>query len=181
MAIEHPLIQITDERDIPLRGGTMDEAQLEGLWHRVTGVMVKDSRRGLYLLQKIAPNPYYNGGKWNLSSTGHVDEGESYEDAAIRELTEEMGVTGLELIEFDYYPHTKEAYRAGKNRIYRRYYKIYTADVDSKELVIAPNEAEVEDTVWMSSQQLQSMGQLDSPPMTETLLRVVDKEFHGGN
>lgn len=29
------LIQIVDRNDNPLRGGTMDEAQFEGLWHRL--------------------------------------------------------------------------------------------------------------------------------------------------
>ena len=85
MSEHHPLIQIVDARDNPLRGGTMDEAQLQGLWHRMVGVMVWDSVAGEFLLQKVKPNRFYGGGSWNPTSSGHVDAGETYEGAARRE------------------------------------------------------------------------------------------------
>ena len=48
--ITHPPIQIVDEKDQPLRGGTLDEVQLGGLWHRIARVMVSDTQ-GNVLLQ----------------------------------------------------------------------------------------------------------------------------------
>ncbi|HPQ82229.1 MAG: NUDIX domain-containing protein [Candidatus Saccharibacteria bacterium] len=175
------LIQLVDENDVPLRGGTMDEAQLEGFWHRVTGVMVKDSRRGKYLLQKIAPNPYYNGGKWNVTSTGHVDDGESYVDAAAREAEEEMGIVGLNLVEFDAYRAEKEAYRTGRNRMYKRHYKIFLAEANSDNLVVSPDESEVEEVVWMSGDELTRIRAKSPQLFSDTLNRFIDREFPNGN
>ena len=122
------LIQIVDEKDNPIRGGTMDEVQFAGLWHRITGVMVQDTQSGRFLVQKVAPNPYYSGGKWNLTSTGHVDEGESYRAAAERELREEMGIAGLDLKEWSRYQTEKSAHRAGRDRIYRRQWVVFLAE-----------------------------------------------------
>ena len=122
------LIQIVDEKDNLIRGGTMDEVQFAGLWHRITGVMVQDTQSGRFLVQKVAPNPYYSGGKWNLTSTGHVDEGESYRAAAERELREEMGIAGLDLKEWSRYQTEKSAHRAGRDRIYRRHWVVFLAE-----------------------------------------------------
>ena len=110
MSEHHPLIQIVDARDNPLRGGTMDEAQLQGLWHRMVGVMVWDSVAGEFLLQKVKPNRFYGGGSWNPTSSGHVDAGETYEGAARRESQEEMGIRGLELVDFSSYRQFRGAF-----------------------------------------------------------------------
>lgn len=177
----HPPIQITDENDNPLRGGTMDEAQLLGLWHRIAGVMVWDPREHLYLLQQIAPNPYYNGGKWNLTATGHVDEGESYDEAAARELFEEMGVRGLSLVIQSHYSYTKQAHRAGKMRTYKRHYTVFTTKVNSSTLIFKPNPEEVEKTMWAHESELLKMYNSKEPAMTDTLLRFVREELVGGN
>lgn len=40
MPESHPPIQIVDRDDNSLRGGTMDEAQLGGLWRRIARVIV---------------------------------------------------------------------------------------------------------------------------------------------
>jgi isopentenyldiphosphate isomerase len=166
------LIQIVDEQDTPIRGGTMDEAQLGGLWHRITGVMVQDATNGKFLLQKVAPNPYYSGGKWNLTSTGHVDEGESYQEAAARELFEEMGVGDVELTEWDRYQTEKTAYRADRDRIYRRHWVIFMTQVKVEELILCPNEEEVAETAWFSLEELQSM---PASEMTDTLVRFMSQ------
>ena len=167
--IEVP-IQVVDEKDNPIRGGTMDEVQLNGLWHRITGVMVQDVTSGKFLLQKVAPNPYYSGGKWNLTSTGHVDEGESYQEAAARELFEEMGIGDVKLTEWDRYQTEKTAYRAGKDRIYRRHWVIFMAQVKAEELVLHPNEEEVAETAWFLLEELQDISPSE---MTDTLVRFV--------
>ncbi|MGE5309675.1 MAG: NUDIX hydrolase [Sphaerimonospora mesophila] len=177
MSEAHPLIQIVDEHDVPLRGGTMDEAQLSGLWHRIASIMVQDRDSGEFLVQKIAANPYYNGGKWNLTASGHVDEGETYEETAMRELFEEMGIRGLQLIEFSYYQTEKQDHRAGRDRVYRRYNQVFIAYADKAELEISPRPQEVEDWAWMRLDQLFS----DDIPKVDKLARFVqdyEKEQH---
>lgn len=61
-------------------------AHAEGLRHRVAGVFVFDTDGYLYLQ---TGNKY---GEYDLSVGGHVRKGESYEDAAKREMLEEIGL-----------------------------------------------------------------------------------------
>lgn len=179
MSEAHPPIQIVNEHDKPLRGGTMDEVQLQGLWHRVAGVMVEDTQKNKYLLQKIAPNPYYSGGKWNISATGHVDNGESYLEAATRELCEEMGVKGLSLVKFDYYVSSKTSFRAGHDRTYNRFYTIFTAEADPSLVVVEPNRDEVEDVHWASRRELLDMYDNNPEIMDDTLKKFVERIVNG--
>lgn len=86
-------IQIVDQNDRPVRGATMEEAQAQGLYHRIVRVLVEDGE-GNVLLQKRAPGMMTYPNCWDTSAAGHVDEGESYEAAAARELSEEIGFNG---------------------------------------------------------------------------------------
>lgn len=61
------------------------------LIHRSAGVLVFNSK-GELLLQKRSMTKDTNPGKWDISSWGHNDVGESYDHAAARELKEELGI-----------------------------------------------------------------------------------------
>lgn len=169
-------IQIVDENDTPVGSGTMDDAQLQGLWHRIAGVVVQDKKTGEFLLQKVAANPWYSGGLWSITATGHVDAGESYHVAAARELYEEMGLQGLELVEFSYYHTERQGFVASKDRIYRRFYKIFFAQADKSTLTVVPEPAEVEDYAWTTIEQLRS----DDMPTTNTLKRFIEEYVKSG-
>lgn len=168
------LIQLVDEYDNPLRGGTMGEVQLQGLWRRIVRVMMYDIESDRRLLQKVAPNPYYNGGLWNTTSSGHVDDGETYDEAGGRETEEEMGIKGLTLVEFDRYKTEAVKSRAGKERIYRRHNVTYVAEVKASEIVLVPSN-EVEETLWTSLEGLRTLRHQDSPPLTDGMIRFVDQ------
>lgn len=131
---EHPLIQIVDEADRPIRGGTMDDAQMNGLWHRVARIMVYCESTDEYLIQKVAPNEYYKGGLWCESASGHVDEGESYAQATLRELAEEMGVSIEEtsIAEIDRYQTDRLVIIKGSERIFRRFHVLYLVRLKNK-------------------------------------------------
>lgn len=58
--------------------------------HRFAGVLLVD-RRGWLLLQERDEHPAIDPERWGLVG-GHVDPGESYDAAAVRELAEETGV-----------------------------------------------------------------------------------------
>jgi len=62
------------------------------LLHRVVHVLVVDDR-GRLLLQRRAPNKDIQPDKWDTSVGGHVTPGEALEDAARREMREELGIT----------------------------------------------------------------------------------------
>jgi isopentenyldiphosphate isomerase len=61
------------------------------LVHRTAHVLVVNSKGELYL-QKRSPEKDIQPGKWDTSVGGHLDPGESYEQAAVREMREELGI-----------------------------------------------------------------------------------------
>lgn len=74
--------------------GTTDRATAvrRGLLHRVAGVICRDTR-GRYLIhQRPAGAPWF-GGMYAPVLGGAVLAGETYQDAAARELREELGLT----------------------------------------------------------------------------------------
>jgi isopentenyldiphosphate isomerase len=66
------------------------------LRHRAVHVVVRN-RKGEVFLQKRSLRKRIQPGKWDTAVGGHVDPGESYEQAATRELQEELGVGGTDL------------------------------------------------------------------------------------
>ncbi|PLX79192.1 MAG: NUDIX hydrolase [Desulfuromonas sp.] len=66
------------------------------LVHRVAHVLVF-SRRGDLLLQKRAASKDIQPGKWDTSVGGHLDPGEDYRQAAVREMQEELGIENVPL------------------------------------------------------------------------------------
>lgn len=59
--------------------------------HRSVGVVIFD-KKGRILLQKRSTTKDLQPGHWGISAAGHVTKGETYEDAAKRELVEELGI-----------------------------------------------------------------------------------------
>ena len=61
------------------------------LQHRAVHVFVRNSDGDLFL-QKRSGDKRIQPGKWDTSVGGHVQAGQSYEEAAVREATEELGI-----------------------------------------------------------------------------------------
>lgn len=99
---KYPPIQIVDENDQPVRGGSMQEAHEDGLLHRIVITNIVDPA-GNILLQKRSDKVATNPNRWDFASAGHVDEGEDYLTAAERELFEELGVKDVDLVEVAHY------------------------------------------------------------------------------
>ncbi len=64
------------------------------LIHRVTHVLVFNPK-GEILLQKRSSKKDVAPGKWDTSVGGHVNPGEGIEEAALREMEEELGIKGV--------------------------------------------------------------------------------------
>lgn len=61
------------------------------LIHRAIGVVIFNDQ-GQILLQKRSQNKDLNPGLYTISTSGHVDKGETYRQTAKRELLEELGI-----------------------------------------------------------------------------------------
>ena len=101
------LVDIVDARDRALLVMPLSEAHRQGLFHRSVMVLVYGLDGRLYL-QKRGPQKSLYPGRFDLSATGHVQAGEAREEAAARELFEELGLTAPALVRLDAIPATRE-------------------------------------------------------------------------
>jgi len=62
----------------------------KGLMHRAVHILVFNAA-GQVFLQKRSLSKDVSPGLWTVSCSGHVDSGEDYDTAAMRELSEELG------------------------------------------------------------------------------------------
>ena len=85
------IFDIVDEHDEVTGQATRGEVHAQGLLHRAVHVLVFN-KRGDILLQQRSMLKDAHPGVWDSSVSGHLDAGEAYETAAIRELAEEMGI-----------------------------------------------------------------------------------------
>ncbi|MFO0920342.1 MAG: NUDIX domain-containing protein [Candidatus Saccharimonadales bacterium] len=104
--IYRPILTV-DEKDNPIGSASKADIQRMGLWHRIVQVMIMD-KHGRYLLQRRSKNVSVPG-LWNHSAAGHVDEGEGYLQAAVRETKEELGIDIQDLVEVESWQSNTES------------------------------------------------------------------------
>ncbi len=86
------IYDIVNERDQVVGQATRAEVHAKHLWHRAVHVLVFRGD-GKVFLQKRSRWKDSSPQCWDSSSSGHVDAGEDYPTAAVRELGEELGLT----------------------------------------------------------------------------------------
>jgi isopentenyldiphosphate isomerase len=85
------IFDIVNERDEVVGQSPRSEVHARGLLHRAVHVLVFNARGQLFL-QKRSMTKDTAKGKWDSSSSGHVDSGEDYDTCAVREVWEEIGL-----------------------------------------------------------------------------------------
>ena len=85
------IFDVVNDRDEVTGQAPRREVHARGLWHRAIHVLVFNAR-GEIFLQKRSMLKDTAKGKWDSSSSGHVDSGEDYDTCAVRELREEIGL-----------------------------------------------------------------------------------------
>lgn len=71
------------------------EVHREGLWHKSAQVLVFDVQGRLLMQQRAADKDLY-ANLWDYSVGEHLQPGESFREAAVRGLREELGVTEVD-------------------------------------------------------------------------------------
>ena len=89
------IFDVVNERDEPIGRATRREVHARKLWHRAVHILVFDAQ-GRVFLQKRSMKKDSSPGLWDSSCSGHVDAGEGYDTAAVRELGEEIGLVVTE-------------------------------------------------------------------------------------
>jgi isopentenyl-diphosphate delta-isomerase type 1 len=85
------IFDIVNERDEVIGQKPRSEVHARGLLHRAIHVLVFNSRGDVFL-QKRSMKKDRQPGVWDSSCSGHVDSGEDYDQIAVRELQEEIGL-----------------------------------------------------------------------------------------
>ena len=91
MTTDEEIFDIVNERDEVIGREKRKLVHQLGYKHRAEHVLVYNSR-GKVFLQKRSIHKDTFPGAWDSSSSGHLDSGEDYDQCAIRELREEIGL-----------------------------------------------------------------------------------------
>ncbi|ATC62814.1 NUDIX hydrolase [Nibricoccus aquaticus] len=87
------VFDVVDANDVVVGQATRREVHAKGLWHRAVHVLVFESGGSAKVfLQKRSMAKDTAPGRWDSSCSGHLDAGEDYAVAAVRELGEEIGL-----------------------------------------------------------------------------------------
>jgi isopentenyldiphosphate isomerase len=140
------IVDIVNENDEVIGQELKSVCHEKDILHRISAVFVFNDKNQL-LIQKRKKN-----GKYDHSAAGHVHAGETYEEAAKRELSEELGVELNELEEVN-----KKILDLSKNihHICRLFLVNYNGSFNLQE-------SEVDDVKFMSLDEINSI--LDKDP-----------------
>ena len=126
------IVTVVDEENRPVAELPRHRVRKHNLPHRATYIFVFD-RGGRLLVQRRTPIKDIYPSHYDLAAGGVVAAGETYEECAVREAAEELGVTGTPLApRFDFY-HEDE-----RNRCFGRVF----ACVHDGPFVLQPEEVE---------------------------------------
>lgn len=127
------LYDVFDETGRKVGQATRREVHSDpGLIHRAVHIMVFRTS-GRLVMQKRVKTKDVAPGKWDTSVGGHVDAGEDYETAALREMKEELGIEGVRLQHlYDFKYRSKR-----ESEDVRTYRAVYDG-------LITPNDFEIE-------------------------------------
>lgn len=96
-------LDIIDADDHVVGNAPKEQIYQRKLSHRIVHILVFNAQDKLLLQRRCASKSYFPLA-WSTSVGGHVQAGETYEDAAHRELQEELGIdASLELLWSDQY------------------------------------------------------------------------------
>lgn len=90
-ATDEEILEIVDADDRVVGTAKRAEIHRKGLLHRAVHIFVFNSRGEVYVQRRSASKDRHPL-KLDSSAAGHVDPGETYEQTAMRELEEELGL-----------------------------------------------------------------------------------------
>jgi isopentenyl-diphosphate delta-isomerase len=90
------LFSVVDENDNLIKGEERSIVHSSKQWHRDIGVFIFNSR-GELLVQIRSLDKDKHPNKYDCSVSGHVEYGEEYEEAAVRETKEELGIDNVKI------------------------------------------------------------------------------------
>ncbi len=143
----HELLDIVNDEDIIMDQQTRSTVHQLGLQHRGVHVFLFTPDRKM-LVQKRSADRVACPSAWDCSVSEHVRAGESYLEAAIRGMYEEMGIEGIEIKPL---AKIRMSYGMNDNEISM----IYEGTVDPETVKFDP--IEIEEVNYYAIDQIQKM------------------------
>lgn len=145
------LIEIVD-RDGNFTGQIMnkEEAHDKNLLYNEVAVFIINDKREV-LLQKRSATKRFSPNKWSLCA-GHVDAGESLEDAALRELKEEVGI---DITASDLVPFAERNFSIKDSNSHVTYFYYIKSNLNERDFII--QKEELSEVKWFSIDKIVDM------------------------
>ncbi len=140
------LVEVVDQQDQPIAVLPLHEVHKQSLRHRSVMVLLYN-QQGKVFLQKRGYAKALFPGRWDISASGHVQAGESSEDAALRELQQKLGIQVDSL-------RLKQRLEAGPNTGWE-FVSLYSAGKVDRQPVPAP--LELAGGYFVDEQELESL------------------------
>lgn len=158
------LIDIVNDKNEVIGKVTEDELYHKKLAHRIVHVLVFDSK-GKMALQLRSKTKSFCPGYWSTTVGGRVQSGESYQEAAIREMKEEIGVAlDLEQIADDIYTHDG----------LKMFQRIYKATFDGQ---LSTSDPDIERFEYKSLEEIQEI--INNGQKFHPEFMVILKKYYG--
>ena len=137
-------IDIVDENGLPTgKTALKSEAHQNGWYHNTVHLWLYTAK-GEILLQQRSHKKTIHPLLWDVSVAGHIDAGENFTTAAVRETKEEIGLDlnedELEKIATELH---KSEYDSGQIKDYE-FHQIFIAELGTDIIKLKPNQDEVE-------------------------------------
>ena len=128
------MMDIVNENDQVLGSTSREEIYAKQHYHRIAHVIIFNNKKEM-ALQLRSKTISFCPGHWTTAVGGHVQAGETYEDAALREYKEELGTTSkLKFIAKDYYaPPERKKFLGIFETTYNGPFKLEKGKVDKVE------------------------------------------------
>ncbi len=165
-------IQIVDEDDQPIAQATKQGAWDKGLRHRVIRIMIENDD-GQVLLQHRSPKKDIFPDCRDNSAAGHVDAGEDYKQAALRELQEELGLDGIDIQEVRKYV-SDETWR---NHRLKRFTTVYKAHANVDVATLKLEEGKVDDARWFTISEVRALVSQHPDQASDGLRQVFERYY----
>ena len=137
------ILSVVNEEDLVIGQRRRDEIHSLNLFHRSIHVLVFNSNGEIFLQQRGLLKQE-SPGLWASSVSGHVDAGESYDVACIREIEEEIG------IKINYIP--KKLFKLKPSKLTANEFSwVYYLETDQ---LLNPNLSEIKMGKWFSKENL---------------------------
>jgi len=163
-------IQIVDEDDNPIGHATKQEAWSQGLRHRIVRIMLENDR-GEILIQHRSPTKDIFPDCWDNSVAGHVDSGEDYSTAALRELKEEIGIDSAHLGQLGRYD-SDETWQGHRFKRFTQVYRLHYNTTPTK-----LENGKVDEVRWVSVDELKKLVNEHPNEVTDGLRQVVERYY----